>query len=79
MFIVDNAYEAIRRLGMEPYSEAARGGTDGATLSANGLPCPNLGTGGHGAHGPYEHITVEAMETCTKLLLEIVKLQAAQH
>lgn len=79
MYIVDNAFEAIRNLGMEPYAEAGRGGTDGATLSANGLPCPNLGTGGHAAHGPYEHITVEALETCTKLLLEIVKLQAGQH
>ena len=39
-----------------------RGGTDGCQLSSKGLPCPNLGTGGHAYHGPYEHITVEGMD-----------------
>ena len=37
------------------------------------LPCPNLGTGGYAAHGPYEHVTVEGMEKCTEILVNIVK------
>ena len=37
-----------------------------------GLPCPNLGTGGYAFHGPYEHITVEGMDTETAILLKLV-------
>ena len=78
MFIVDNAYTALRTLGLEPYAQPARGGTDGATLSYHGLPCPNLGTGGFAAHGPFEHVTVEDMQTCAQLIVEIVKLHSAK-
>lgn len=35
-----------------------RGGTDGATLSFHGIPCPNLGTGGENFHGPLEYLDV---------------------
>lgn len=73
MFIVEKAKEAIRENGMEPEVIAVRGGTDGARLSFMGLPCPNLGTGGHGFHGPFEHITVEAMERVVKVLHKIVE------
>ena len=43
-------------------------------LSFMGLPCPNLGTGGHAYHGPYEHITVEGMDAAVDVTLEIIKL-----
>ena len=43
-------------------------GTDGARLSFMGLPCPNLGTGGHGFHGPFEHITAEGMDAVVAML-----------
>lgn len=71
MYIVDLAKEAISSVGLEPVSRPVRGGTDGARLSFMGLPCPNLGTGGYGFHGPYEHITVEGMETVVKILCNI--------
>lgn len=71
MYVVDLAKQAIQSVGLEPISRPVRGGTDGARLSFMGLPCPNLGTGGYGFHGPYEHISVEAMETVVKILLEI--------
>lgn len=74
--IVENAEEAMRAVGVVPASVPIRGGTDGARLSFMGLPCPNLGTGGDGFHGPLEHITVEAMETVVKILIEIVKRAA---
>lgn len=72
-YIVDKAKDAIRSQGMEPVSLPVRGGTDGARLSFQGLPCPNLGTGGEGFHGPYEHITVEAMEKAVAVIVEIIK------
>lgn len=76
MHLIDNAKDAIRALGMEPDISPIRGGTDGARLSFRGLPCPNLGTGGYAAHGPYEHITAEAMDTVVQIMLEIVKRYA---
>ena len=51
-----------------------RGGTDGCQLSFKGLPCPNLGTGGHAYHGPFEHVTVEGMDKATDIIVELVKL-----
>ncbi len=71
--VIEYAKTAIRKLGVEPVSIAARGGTDGAKLSYMGLPCPNLGTGGHNAHGRYECVTVEDMQKCTDVIIEIIK------
>lgn len=72
-YIVEKAKEAIKAVGLEPISTPVRGGTDGAQLSFKGLPCPNLGTGGDGFHGPLEHISIEAMETVVKIIVEIIK------
>ncbi len=72
MYVVDLAKKAIASVGLDPVSTPVRGGTDGARLSFMGLPCPNLGTGGYGFHGPYEHICVESMETVVKILVEIL-------
>jgi tripeptide aminopeptidase len=71
MYVVDIAKDAIRSCGLEPISRPVRGGTDGARLSFTGLPCPNLGTGGYAFHGPYEHITVEGMETSVRIVKNI--------
>lgn len=71
MYVVDLAKQAICSVGLEPLSRPVRGGTDGARLSFMGLPCPNLGTGGYGFHGPYEHISVEAMQTVVQILISI--------
>lgn len=72
MYVVDLAKSAISSVGLDPISRPVRGGTDGARLSFMGLPCPNLGTGGYGFHGPFEHITVESMETVVRILLELM-------
>ena len=72
-YIVEKALEAIRAAGLTPISTPVRGGTDGAQLSFKGLPCPNLGTGGEGFHGPLEHITVEGMENAVNVLIEIIR------
>ena len=72
MDIVERAERAIAAAGLKPVRVPVRGGTDGAQLSFRGLPCPNLGTGGHSFHGPYEHITAEAMDTAVEIILGIV-------
>ena len=71
MYIVDLAKDAIASVGLTPISRPVRGGTDGARLSFMGLPCPNLGTGGYGFHGPYEHISVEGMQTAVQIIKTI--------
>lgn len=73
MHLVDSAIKAIEDSGLEPLRQPIRGGTDGALLSWEGLPCPNLGTGGYAYHGPYEHITAEGMDKCVEIMRRIVE------
>ena len=74
MHLIENAKKAVLSIGLTPVTVPIRGGTDGARLSYMGLPCPNLGTGGYGFHGPFEHITAEGMDASVKILKEIVRL-----
>lgn len=74
--VVEIAKKAISQTGLNPLSRPVRGGTDGARLSFMGLPCPNLGTGGYGFHGPYEHISVEGMKTAIQVVRNIVTIIA---
>lgn len=76
MHLIDNAKAVMAELGLEPDISPVRGGTDGARLSFMGLPCPNLGTGGHAFHGPYEHITAEGMDIAVQIVLGILKKYA---
>ena len=78
MELVDHAVEATRRAGIPEIIMPIRGGTDGSQLSFRGLPTPNLGTGGFGFHGPYEHITAENMDLVTEILLNLVRIFAEQ-
>ena len=73
---METANEAIRMAGLEPVTVPVRGGTDGATLSWMGLPCPNLGTGGFNFHGCAECTTAERMDNATQILLNIIELYA---
>lgn len=76
MHLIENAKLACENAGVEPNVLPIRGGTDGCQLSFKGLPCPNLGTGGHGYHGPYEHATIEGMDKAADVVVELVKLYA---
>jgi tripeptide aminopeptidase len=76
MHLIEYAKEAAKEVGLNPNVVPIRGGTDGARLSFMGLPCPNLGTGGFGFHGPYEHITAEGMELCVEMMRKIVEKYA---
>ena len=75
--LVDNAKKAYEMCGvalLPPYP--VRGGTDGATLSRNGLPCPNLGTGDANCHGRYEYVCADDMETMVTVCRNILELYA---
>lgn len=73
MHLIDKAKEAMMDLGIVPVTVPIRGGTDGARLSFMGLPCPNLGTGGHNFHGKYEYACVQSMELNVKVLEKIAE------
>lgn len=70
---VEIAIRGMKNLGIEPIITPFRGGTDGSKISYMGLPTPNIFTGGENFHGQYEFITLEAMETATKTIIEVVK------
>ncbi|MBR6896896.1 MAG: peptidase T [Lachnospiraceae bacterium] len=72
-FLIDRAKAAMEAEGVTPIVQPIRGGTDGATLSFMGVPCPNLCAGGHNFHGRYEYVCVESMETIVKILINIIK------
>ncbi len=74
MYIVKMAKQAMETTGVKPIVKAIRGGTDGARLSFEGLPCPNLFTGGHNFHGRYEFIPVESMEKTVNVIINIAQL-----
>lgn len=71
MFLIENAAECMKELGVQPKIQPIRGGTDGANLSFRGLPCPNLFTGGHNYHGVYEYVCAESMELAAKLIVKL--------
>ena len=72
MYVVERAKTAMEAVGIEPKVVPIRGGTDGARLSYEGLPCPNIFTGGQNFHGRFEYIPVEDMEKCVELLVQIL-------
>ncbi len=77
MYIIDLASRAMQDCGVQPLVVPIRGGTDGSRLSYMGLPCPNLFTGGHNAHGRYEYIPVFALEKASEVVARIAELAVA--
>jgi tripeptide aminopeptidase len=74
--VIEAAEEAIRRAGVEPRRTSIRGGTDGAMLSARGLPTPNLFTGGQEYHSVREWLSVQDMAAATATIVELLKVWA---
>lgn len=72
--LIENAKSACERVGLIPNVSPIRGGTDGCHLSFRGLPCPDIGTGAHAYHGPYEHISVQSMDKVVDMVIELVKI-----
>ena len=72
--IIETAREAMLALEIAPKIIPVRGGTDGARLSFMGLPCPNLFTGGHNAHGRFEYLPAQSLERSVEVILKIIEL-----
>lgn len=73
MHIVELAHQAMTELGIEPIVKPIRGGTDGARLSFEGLPCPNIFAGGHNFHGRFEFLPVPSMEKASQVIVRIAQ------
>lgn len=71
--LIDNTLSAILNIGIKPEIIPIRGGTDGVDISFKGIPCPNLGTGGHNFHSVYEYICLEDMQKTSEILISIIK------
>jgi tripeptide aminopeptidase len=74
--VTEAADEAARRVGLEPWREPIRGGTDGSMLSARGLLTPNIYTGGQQFHSVLEWASVQDMALSAATIVELVKLWA---
>ena len=76
--LIENAKKAMEACGITPITVPIRGGTDGARLSFEGLPCPNLSTGGLNFHSRTEYIPANALEKMTEVILRISELYAGK-
>lgn len=72
--LIKNAEKAMQNVGVTPKIVPIRGGTDGARLSYEGLPCPNLSTGGANFHSVHEFVSVDSMAKMTEVLIELAKM-----
>lgn len=72
--LVENALEAARRAGLDPFMEPIRGGTDGSKLTFRDLPCPNIFTGGHNFHSKLEFNSRRGLEKTTETLVHLVQI-----
>ena len=73
MHIVTLVEEAMEEVGVTPKVQPIRGGTDGARLSFEGLPCPNIFAGGVNFHSRFEYLPVQSMEKAMEVILKIVQ------
>ena len=74
MHLIENARLALKKAGLNPIDVPVRGGTDGARLSYDGLPCPNLGTGGCNFHGTYECCSIDKMDKAVEIILNLIEI-----
>jgi tripeptide aminopeptidase len=74
--LTTNAMEAAKRAGLKPFLKPIRGGTDGSRLTFQGLPTPNLFTGGGNFHGKLEFNSRRGLEKSTETLVHLVQIFA---
>jgi tripeptide aminopeptidase len=74
--LTNNAMEAAKRAGLKAFMKPIRGGTDGARLTFEGLPTPNLFTGGSNFHGKLEFNSRRGLEKSTETLINLVQIFA---
>lgn len=74
MYVVDLAKEAMKHAGITPIVKPIRGGTDGARLSFEGLPCPNIFAGGENFHSRFEYLPVPSLEKGMEVVINIAQM-----
>ena len=72
---IEHAIKTYKKMGVIPVSNPIRGGTDGATFSFLGCPCPNLGTGSYNHHGRYEFLSVKDFDLMIKLVAALLEVK----
>jgi tripeptide aminopeptidase len=72
--VIDYLFEATKRSGLEPEWTPIRGGTDGSRLTENGLPTPNIFTGGANYHSCTEWVNVWGMEKAVETILNLMQI-----
>jgi tripeptide aminopeptidase len=72
--IINLARQAIELVGLNLEMHSIRGGTDGARLSAKGIPTPNIFTGGLLYHSKKEYIPTIALQKATEVILNLSQL-----
>lgn len=73
MHIVELVKASMKEIGIEPKVQPIRGGTDGARLSFEGLPCPNIFAGGENFHSRFEYLPIPSLEKASELIVTILK------
>ena len=76
--VIDYLFEAAKRSGLQPEWTPIRGGTDGSRLTENGLPTPNIFTGGANYHSRTEWVNVWGMEKSVETVLNLIQLWVEQ-
>jgi tripeptide aminopeptidase len=72
--VLEYAFEAVRRAGLEPTRRAIRGGTDGARLSFEGILTPNVWAGGQSFHSVQEWVSLEWMAKAVETTLHLLQV-----
>lgn len=70
---VDLIFESMKELGISIKDIPMRGGTDGAALSAQGIPTPNYFTGAHNFHSNFEFLPIDSFRKSFELTLKIIE------
>lgn len=71
--LIEGTLKAMTEIGITPKVVPIRGGTDGTEISTMGIPCPNLGAGGHNFHSVHEYVCLEDMENISEILKNIIR------
>ncbi|MBW0367898.1 peptidase T [Ensifer adhaerens] len=66
-------FKAMDELGIDKKLIPMRGGTDGAVLSARGIPTPNFFTGAYNFHSRFEFLPVPAFEQSFEVAMRICR------
>ena len=72
-FMIEELVNAIKDCNIEPVHLAFRGGTDGSSISARGLACPNISAGYENGHSRYEYVPVQSMIEICKIIINLMK------